>query len=197
MGDSGSEMKENEDGSPDEGVEGLQERVAATQELDAMHQERRRTFVAALRSGRFKQARNVLQRVDVLDPSNSGFCCLGVACEVAIEGGLELERGHGGNCVSYVGAVGGSTTSLPPGVKRWYGFTSDNPHLKIPKEAALKAPAVFADLWEQCGERTGENPPMFTASSLNDVCKLSLELIGDCFEATFLPEDWEARHAQD
>lgn len=77
---------------------------------------RRRHLVEALRSGRFKQTVNALCRVDV------GHCCLGVACEVAIEDGLELERFQieGDPLVSF----GGLTGSLPKSVRDWYGFRS-------------------------------------------------------------------------
>lgn len=42
-------------------------------------------WVEALRSGRFQQAKNRLATKD-------GFCCLGVACEVAIENGVKLNK---------------------------------------------------------------------------------------------------------
>lgn len=43
-------------------------------------------WVDALRSGEFDQCQ------DVLHKQEDGYCCLGVACEVAIQDGLPLER---------------------------------------------------------------------------------------------------------
>jgi hypothetical protein len=43
-------------------------------------------WVTALRSGRFKQGRSVLNQGD------RALCCLGVACEVAIEAGVPVKK---------------------------------------------------------------------------------------------------------
>lgn len=48
--------------------------------------ENREKWVAALRSGEFKQARGYLS-VDGV-----GMCCLGIACDLAIKDGVELDR---------------------------------------------------------------------------------------------------------
>ena len=44
--------------------------------------ENAKKWVAALRSGEFKQTQGRLRRREDHDPSNDGFCCLGVACEL-------------------------------------------------------------------------------------------------------------------
>jgi hypothetical protein len=51
--------------------------------------ERRAAWVAALRSGRFEQCKGALAKVDC---DENGYCCLGVACEIAIEMGLDLPK---------------------------------------------------------------------------------------------------------
>ena len=51
-----------------------------------------RIWVKALRSGKFKQGRGALHTIETTDEQT--FCCLGVACEVAIANGLKLETGR-------------------------------------------------------------------------------------------------------
>lgn len=52
--------------------------------------EHRRLWLEALRSGEFGQVKSLLGRVDA--NGDVGYCCLGVACEVAIKNGLDLTR---------------------------------------------------------------------------------------------------------
>lgn len=47
--------------------------------------ENTKKWVKALRSGKYAQRRGYLQK-------DGKFCCLGIACEVAIENGVLLER---------------------------------------------------------------------------------------------------------
>ena len=44
-----------------------------------MNQEWKEKWVAALRSGEYKQTRHVLRNIT---PENEGFCCLGVLCDL-------------------------------------------------------------------------------------------------------------------
>ena len=171
MGDSEREqLVTAAEGSPD--LEGTTEREG-----------RRRNFVAALRSGKFRQTRNVLCRQGV------GHCCLGVACEVAIEGGAELKRRSQGrdSVVTYeASAHDTEATALPQAVMAWFGFDASNPLLRVPREVMEQAPNGLHEHWHEDGR--------FRAAGLNDDWQLSFELIADCFEYTFLPEDWQARH---
>jgi hypothetical protein len=72
----------------------------------------------ALESGRFEQGRSYLEK-------GGKYCCLGVACVLAIEAGVNVERD-----TEYVGSMGVAydhhTASLPLPVKDWLGLGSDN-----------------------------------------------------------------------
>lgn len=72
-------------------------------------------WVAALRSGEYKQAKKSLR-------TDEGYCCLGVACEIAVKAGLPVTVhfiDKKGFC-SYDGGVG----VLPEGVMHALRFKS-------------------------------------------------------------------------
>jgi hypothetical protein len=80
------------------------------------NKERLRLWADALRSDRFPQTMNKLYRSAELG-WKGGYCCLGVACVVAAENGLDLNldeifRGY---------------TVLPQVVANWYGLPSAGP----------------------------------------------------------------------
>ncbi len=89
----------------------------------AMDPELKKKWVAALRSGEYKQGRNRLHR-----KVDNSFCCLGVLCEVA---GYQKEEGEMGN-VYHVPSFGYCYISLP---NEFFGFTSkenvDSPRDKV------------------------------------------------------------------
>lgn len=74
-----------------------------------------RLWVDALRSGLYEQARGKLSDGD-------GYCCLGVACEVAMANGVELRKVRSieddGVWVSYDEA----NSMLPQSVAKWLGL---------------------------------------------------------------------------
>jgi hypothetical protein len=78
--------------------------------------ENRAKWVAALRSGEFKQTKNELK-------NSEGHCCLGVACELAVQAGVAREvraglfRGTDETTSSH-------TSALPTAVKQWLGLDS-------------------------------------------------------------------------
>ena len=77
-----------------------------------MLNENAKKWVAALRSGKYKQGRGVLCR-------NGQYCCLGVACEVAEENGVPLiVRVEEDFTISF----DGKTRNLPEGVQSWLGL---------------------------------------------------------------------------
>lgn len=85
----------------------------------------RAKWVDALRNGDYKQGKDFLQ-------SDSGFCCLGVLCDIAKEetggewskdGLSEYENRNG------VVAFHGATATLPPLVREWAGLQTDDPHV--------------------------------------------------------------------
>jgi hypothetical protein len=60
-------------------------RVSPLHQRTILLNDNAKKWVAALRSGKYKQTRHVLC-------DRNGHCCLGVACEVAIENGVPLTR---------------------------------------------------------------------------------------------------------
>lgn len=77
--------------------------------------EARAAWVAALRSGEYKQGRKCLRKDD-------RYCCLGVACELhrLHEGGPEWNLRAVGEHSSYKG----ETACLPVSVQRWLGVST-------------------------------------------------------------------------
>lgn len=107
--------------------------------------EHRRKWVAALRSGEYAQAKEALrepaeQRLD----GKVGYCCLGVACEVAIQNGVDFVRLNPNDPADYeywgwkdetdyneqdepIGSFDWQDeqdAELPPALKQYYGITS-------------------------------------------------------------------------
>lgn len=87
-----------------------------------INKERVMLLVDALRSGKYKQGKASLGKRSQDGEEN---CCLGVACEVAIENGLELDKEYTENIVFY----DNEATILPNSVRKWYGFKDNNPEL--------------------------------------------------------------------
>lgn len=72
-------------------------------------------WINGLRSGKYTQGSGQLHS------QKGGFCCLGVACEVAIENGLELEKVETSNGFKYEYEF----NYLPTKVRDWLGFDYD------------------------------------------------------------------------
>lgn len=92
-----------------------------------MLNENAKKWVETLRSGRFEQGKKWLC-VD------GKYCCLGVACELAIESGILLTKTNeyhmGGSHVVYhavntVFSDSGNTTVLPRAVQDWLGLRTE------------------------------------------------------------------------
>ena len=89
-------------------METLRDRVESIMALPVrVLNEHEREWVEALRSRRFEQGKNFLNR-------GGKFCCLGVACVLAGVEGVEVEGGK----VAY----GGFIASLPLSVCEWLGI---------------------------------------------------------------------------
>lgn len=125
---------------------------------------RLRLWVAALRSGQYRQAKGALvKRVD----GAISYCCLGVACEVAIANGLKVEvaeretEGGLGPARSY----DYEHTLLPGSVRKFYGLEDSDPYLPL--------------------DPTDEDSSVNLASSLNDDHDFSFEEIAEVIEYAF------------
>jgi hypothetical protein len=85
-----------------------------------VNKERILLWVEALESGQYQQERSALRQGD-------GYCCLGVACEVAIANGLPLEvkpvvAPLNVDASHAIWLYDGSQTYLPRAVGEWFGF---------------------------------------------------------------------------
>lgn len=86
-----------------------------TKAEDVTPEEARALWIEALRSGRFKQGKGRLARVE---EAGVEYCCLGVGCEVYIEQGRGLRKKLSGGGYLY-GDCGGT---LPEIVRDWLGL---------------------------------------------------------------------------
>jgi len=79
----------------------------------------KRLWVEALRSGDYQQGQGALSTLSS-DGGGTRFCCLGVACEVAIANGVPVEKKStpSGSFSSYNAHV----SFLPPAVAEWLGI---------------------------------------------------------------------------
>lgn len=99
--------------------------------------ERVRKLVKALRSGRFMQGTRKLRGKDL--DRDDYYCCLGVACEVAMENGLPLSTriigaDFGKSIFSYSDPLDQSDYSwrvLPRTVQTWYEFSETDPLVNL------------------------------------------------------------------
>lgn len=118
-------------------------------------------WVEALRSGEYSQTRGVLHDKD-------GFCCLGVACDLAGKSGLKLdvisEYDLEENDITYeYYSYDGIRTVLPLRVQEWLGISSDMGSFLLPIPA-----------------RSGEHNCSLTGA--NDEIKLTFTQIADLVE---------------
>lgn len=85
----------------------------------------------ALKSGQFEQGKNYLGRRE--PDGQVRYCCLGVACEVAIANGLNLNRFSANAIFRYSGTHEDEYTStgshLPAAVMDWLGIDEHAPQI--------------------------------------------------------------------
>lgn len=112
-----------------------------------MNPEIKTKWVAALRSGEYRQGRNVLKQRHG-DKDTPQYCCLGVLCEIAIAEGVKVEVGsvegnaHGTEVITYDGAY-----ELPPdSVWLWAGMSDNNPSVDYSTEDDEEVSNVVAEL---------------------------------------------------
>lgn len=110
------------------------------------NQENMRMWIQALRSGGYKQGRGNL-KVITPQTGSASYCCLGVACEVAMGNGVQMAldfypvenscpswpayvHGLDSGCTSKHGVrFAGTGSSLPNRVQEWLGIDSDDPEI--------------------------------------------------------------------
>jgi hypothetical protein len=125
-----------------------------------------RVWVAALRSGEFKQGKGRLVRKDP-DTGVWKHCCMGVACVLADRANVEMEVLVSAECKSF----DGSTTLLPKPVYNWLGLDGDNDR----EDPRVHVPNVPGN---------GE-PDLFTLSVINDDFGFTFHQIADLIEADY------------
>ncbi len=89
----------------------------------------KKLWLKALRSGKYKQAKNVLKS------SNGGFCCLGVLCDLHAKetgegywtGGKNKHAGVYHDTKTVDGYKVNDKTELTPAVMKWAGLEFSNP----------------------------------------------------------------------
>lgn len=116
-----------------------------------MNERIKREWVAALRSGKYKQTTERLHKMG--DGGPDRYCCLGVLCSLAAQEGVvdavipDPAEGY----VQYSGrwdhVSDRSTTTLPYPVTRWADLTSSNPYIgnEPAWSAGLKHPWALAE----------------------------------------------------
>lgn len=88
--------------------------------------ENRKKLARALRSGKYKQG-----TLRLCSPITESYCCLGVACEVAIKNGVKLKKKRNGSSVLYYTEDESSPSNLSfSNVRRFYGFKSIDGKIK-------------------------------------------------------------------
>lgn len=140
-----------------------------------VNKENMRLFIEALRSGEFRQGLSTLAGKKARD-EHWKYCCLGVACEIAIRNGAvvqvrEEEITYGDHVDRFYRLYEGTSTVLPAPVREWLGLIAD--------EADPQLLTGF------------DNMHKLHATNLNDNYGWTFEQIADAFERTFLKENNE------
>lgn len=142
-----------------------------------LNKENLRKWVDALRSGEYKQGVGLLHRTKTVDGKDK-FCCLGVACVVAMQNGVELTTKElAGDSPSYPGhriQYDETYTTLPYKVREWFGFTVLTAGVRNP-EFEINYPVVG---------KVG-------FAYLNDDLDLSFNQIADLIEEQLLSDEDE------
>jgi hypothetical protein len=101
-----------------------------------------RLWVAALRSGEYRQTDAALNKDD------KSFCCLGVACEVAMKHGISLKKEPAvgqASVTTTAMAYDGSDDYLPTAVRKWLGIAHRDPLLEKDDFGYKRTAAVCND----------------------------------------------------
>ena len=147
--------------------------VELTPEVKA---ERMKLWTAALRSGEYEQAKGYLK-------SDDGYCCLGVACEVAVKNGLDIETdpesGYKSK-TSFSKEDYWENSCLPREVMEWYGLDKTNPTV------------VYEVTEDEVDEETGEvfegDELSTELSELNDSFGYDFNQLADLIDDQLAPK---------
>jgi hypothetical protein len=136
--------------------------------------ERVQLFTAALRSGRFTQGTGRL--TDLPGTDDERHCCLGVACIIAMENGLELNYDDSSGQRLYLRDGSDADPSreddynngevLSRAVSEWYGFVGSDPELRAQVDGHMRR--------------------YWPATTLNDEQCFTFDQIADAFDNTFV-----------
>ena len=94
-----------------------------------MHEEIKRRWITKLESGNYTQTKSVLA-------DDTGYCCPGVLCEIAVEDGIVF-KSEAASRVWYTSKLDDSDTEgavLPFAVRDWAGLPNVNPDVSHPDE---------------------------------------------------------------
>lgn len=145
--------------------------------------ERVRLLVQALRSGQFRQGRESLAQ-----SASSGdmFCCLGVACEVAMQHGLPLGRflDEAESRYYYYHDRYRDDMGLPEPVSDWYGFREGSGNNVA--NWWVKTPEGLGEVVCNVATHNHGDRNWVSLATLNDCFQLTFEQIADAIEATYL-----------
>jgi hypothetical protein len=83
-----------------------------------------RAWVAALRSGEYAQGR---ERLAQWNGSSWSYCCLGVACDLAMKDGVQIQVERRNNSLVF----DGTALALPERVMDWLGLERSNPWIGV------------------------------------------------------------------
>lgn len=105
--------------------------------MSEVNVERLKLWTQALKSGQYNQTTS---RLGVIQDGEASYCCLGIACEVAIANGLDIDRNVNLFGVEGVDEGDGSIvydnepSVLPKAVQDWFGFRETNPMIHLPED---------------------------------------------------------------
>lgn len=137
--------------------------------------ERLKLWTAALRSGEYAQAKGYLKTDD-------GYCCLGVACEVAIENGLDIETdddlGYKSK-TTYTGESYYENSVMPREVMDWYGLEEVNPFVVYE--------VTEGEVDEETGQEFEGEELRSELSELNDSYGYDFDQLADIIDDQLVP----------
>jgi hypothetical protein len=166
---------------------------------------RMRAWIQALHSGEYLQTRSRL-RAPLIDESNArntavlGYCCLGVAAELAIQAGCPIHW-KDNNIVSNATRqfmnepaepLEESSTLLIPTLTDWYGLSGRYATIHVPchllhPDRANQRCDVFYE--EGHNASTCTRTVRIGATDLNDTFRWDFHQIADAFEAFYFPAE--------